>query len=107
MLAIIIIVIIINVIIIVIIAIILQYGYVIHTSILFVIGECKDNIDDCDSYGDICNGNYKTWAEQNCAKYCGVGNCKVITTPPRKLIASILKHYKVTISIGGYINSKT
>ncbi|XP_053401477.1 uncharacterized protein LOC123550590 isoform X2 [Mercenaria mercenaria] len=36
------------------------------------LGTCKDAIGNCAGYGSyICGANYKGWAQQNCAKYCG------------------------------------
>lgn len=41
--------------------------------------DCGDKRDDCSSYGkQVCEGVYKPWAEQNCAKFCSLGDCKYL-----------------------------
>ena len=44
--------------------------------------DCKDKSDDCASYDReyLCQGKQLPWAELNCAKYCSLGDCAVLTT---------------------------
>ena len=42
---------------------------------------CEDKLPDCDVYGKAaCKAPYLEWATQNCAKFCGLGDCKDMST---------------------------
>ena len=54
-------------------------AFFIKKLLLANIGPCVDKVSNCAAYGDpVCN-NYRTWAIENCARFClfchGMGTC--------------------------------
>lgn len=69
---------------------------------------CQDITADCPAYGSgICQGEYASWAEENCAQFCGKCSTQATTTKPNIAascsdISGDCAAYGQTICVGEY-----
>jgi len=60
-----------------------------------LIAACEDKVKNCDQYEEGVCENYVVWATENCAKFCGLGNCKALAKPTTTEGKFLLRAHKL------------